>query len=50
MAIWMFGCTMCAFIAGGGLLAIACTKLVELMCEHKGISLMDEDGVEYETE
>ena len=46
MYTWMFGCVMCAFIAGFGTLAIICTKVVEKWCEAKGIAL-DDDGVDY---
>lgn len=49
MAMYMFGCVMCAFIAGFGALAIICTKVVEKWCEAKGITL-DDGGVDYEKE
>lgn len=46
MAMYMFGCVMCAMFAIFGGMALVATAIVNKMCEAKGITFED-DGVDY---
>ena len=46
MAMYMFGCVMCAMFAIFGGVALVATAVVGKWCEAKGITLED-DGVDY---
>lgn len=49
MAMYIFGCVMCAMFAIFGCMALVATAIVNKMCEAKGITF-DDDGVDYEKE
>lgn len=49
MAMYMFGCVMCAMFAIFGGMALVATAIVNKMCEAKGITV-DDWGDDYEEE
>lgn len=49
MAMYMFGCVMCAMFAIFGGMALVATAIVNKMCEAKGITF-DDWGDGYEEE